>query len=314
MTQSNVSEPHTTPDQDIKPSQLFIWILFAFLALIWGASFMLINQGLKGFTSLQVGTMRIAVAFFCVVPFSLKLLAKTPPRLLLPFFLSGLMGNLLPSILFSTAGRNIPSSISGCLNAFTPIFAMLIGAVVYKQNILWRQALGIFSGFVGAVLLATTKGDFSLSAINPFAGLVLIATMLYATNVNYLKYKLAGQPAETNAIMALTLAGLPALIWLLFDTDFKSRFISEASWAAQGPLNLAPAWAVIILGILGSAVGTLLFNRMIKWASPLFASSVTYAIPFVAVLIGVSFGEPFGLIQLAGFVFILTGVFMVNRK
>ncbi len=290
-----------------KPSQFLIWGLFIFLALIWGTSFLLIKVGLEVFTSVQVGTMRIAVAFLTVLPFSLSVLAKAQRSLLFPFFLSGMMGNLLPSLLFSVAGGHLPSSISGCLNAFTPIFTMVMGIIIYKQKLSRWQLLGLSFGFAGAILIASTRGSISLDSINPYAGLVLLATVLYASNVNYIKYKLVAFPPIQNAIMALTLAGFPALLWLCFDQDFIGRLTTAG-------ITHPSVLAIIALGVVGSAIGTLLFNRLIKMTTAIFTSSVTYAIPFVAVLLGLLTGEPFGLIQILGLALILWGVYSVNKK
>jgi drug/metabolite transporter (DMT)-like permease len=288
-------------------SPLYKWGLFCLLSLIWGSSFLLIKTGLGAFTPLQVGTMRIAVAFIAVLPLSIYMLRRSPKKLLLSYFFSGLMGNLLPSILFSVAGNHIPSSISGCLNAFTPIFTMLLGIVLYQQRLATWQVLGLIAGFGGAVLLSSTKGQFSLASINPFAGLIMLATIFYSINVNFIKFRLAESPPLQNGIMALTFAGLPAFLWLCFDQDFITRLVKA------GPTNQSVI-SIVILGLLGSAAGTLLFNRMIKSTTTIFASSVTYVIPFVAVILGLFFGEPFGFLQVSGLLMIVFGVYLVNRR
>jgi drug/metabolite transporter (DMT)-like permease len=169
------------------------------------------------------------------------------------------------------------------------------------------QVAGLLMGLFGAVLLASTRGGLGLDAINPYAGLILLATLLYAFNVNFLKFRLAAFPPVENAVMALTMAGLPAIVWLGFDLDFQDRL--EVA-TIQHPAVLS----VLALGVLGSAVGTLLFNRMIKDTSPVFASSVTYVIPFVAVSIGLFVGEPFTWLQGAGMLATVGGVWLANKR
>lgn len=283
------------------------WLIFVVLTLIWGASFLFIKEGLKVLTPLQVGTMRIAVAGIVLWPIAFGILKKIPLRTWPLFFLSGLMGNLLPSVLFSIAGGQLASSISGCLNAFTPMFTMLIGVVLFKTRLAVGQVVGLLFGLVGAILLATKGGNLDLTEINPYAGLVLIATLLYAFNVNFIKFRLAGYASVENAVMALFLSSLPAIGYLAFDLDFQDR-VEVATATHPGIL------AVVALGILGSAVGTLLFNKMIKQTSAVFSSSVTYLIPFVAVAIGLFIGEPFSLLQGIGLVATIVGVWLVNKK
>jgi len=216
-------DPPAGAVQTQTPPSLRSWLTFGVLAIIWGSSFLFISNGLEVFTSLQVGTMRIAIAALIVMPIALSLLRRVSVRKWPLFLLSGLMGNLLPSILFSIAGSHILSSISGSLNAFTPMFTMLVGILIYKLRISWWQVAGLLMGLFGAVLLASTRGGLGLDAINPYAGLVLLATLLYAFNVNVLKFRLAAFPPVENAVMALTMAGVPAIVWLGFDLDFQDR-------------------------------------------------------------------------------------------
>lgn len=69
---------------------------------------------------------------------------------------------------------------------------------------------------------------------------------------------------------------------------------------------------VFILGFIGTAISNVLFNRLIKLTSALFASSVTYLIPIFAVLFGFLLHETLSLKQLFSMAIILGGVFLVN--
>jgi drug/metabolite transporter (DMT)-like permease len=69
---------------------------------------------------------------------------------------------------------------------------------------------------------------------------------------------------------------------------------------------------IIILSIVGTALAVVLFNRIIAFSSALFASSVTYFIPIVAVLIGFTFGETINLWQVLSMLIVLSGVIIAN--
>jgi drug/metabolite transporter (DMT)-like permease len=69
---------------------------------------------------------------------------------------------------------------------------------------------------------------------------------------------------------------------------------------------------IIILSIVGTALAVILFNRIIAFSSALFASSVTYFIPIVAVLIGFTFGETINLWQVLSMLIVLSGVIIAN--
>jgi drug/metabolite transporter (DMT)-like permease len=72
--------------------------------------------------------------------------------------------------------------------------------------------------------------------------------------------------------------------------------------------------AIVVLAVFGTAISTFLFNKLIKIAGALFAASVTYLIPFVAILWGLAYGEHLGIMHLLGLVAILFGVYLINKK
>ena len=71
--------------------------------------------------------------------------------------------------------------------------------------------------------------------------------------------------------------------------------------------------SLIILSVLGTAMAKVIFNDLVHISSPIFASSVTYLIPIVAVIWGIIDGEKLGVIQLLAGGIILFGVWMTNR-
>jgi drug/metabolite transporter (DMT)-like permease len=68
-----------------------------------------------------------------------------------------------------------------------------------------------------------------------------------------------------------------------------------------------------VLGILGTALASVLFYILVKKAGGLFASLVTYGIPFVAILWGVYYGEKVTYMQVIALGIILFGVYLANR-
>jgi drug/metabolite transporter (DMT)-like permease len=68
------------------------------------------------------------------------------------------------------------------------------------------------------------------------------------------------------------------------------------------------------LALFGTAISVVIFNQLIKIAGALFASSVTYLIPIVAMLWGVVDGEPLQLLHLFFLAAILFGVYLINKS
>ncbi len=281
------------------------WILLVVLSMIWGSSFILIRKGLQVYTPDQVAAIRIGSGFFASLPIALIQLRKVQWKRLKWLFLSGLQGNFLPAFLFAFAQTRIESSMAGILNALTPLFTLSIGTLFYKQTASLSKLAGVIIGLVGCVwLILTRQAEFSFQA-NVFALLIVIATLLYGSNVNLLKFRLQDLHPMITSSVALFLVGPIALIYL-FQTDVVDRTLN-APGAAMSLL------AILALGILSTALALVLFNRLLQISSTLFASSVTYLIPIVSVGWGFFLSEQIGWIEVGGMLVILAGVLIVHR-
>ena len=90
---------------------------------------------------------------------------------------------------------------------------------------------------------------------------------------------------------------------------WHTNFISELS---TGEIEKEGIIAVFILALVGTALAVLIFNRLIKISSPIFASSITYLIPIIAVVFGSIYGEEITLAQITGLIVLLLGVVIIN--
>ena len=282
------------------------WILLFSLAIIWGSSFILIKRSLEYFSPFELGALRIAFAGLTLLPFVFKRIKGIEPKTWLKLIIVGLIGNTIPAFLFAYAQTGIPSSQAGILNSTTPLFAMLVGLVFYNIKISWRNILGVFIGLFGAVLIIYGQSDGNLQFNFFYSSLVLIASVLYAFNLNLIKQHLANVDAYTIAVISYFVLLGPVLIFLFWGTDFIQT--------VQNPVNLKGLIYPAVLGVVGSAMAISLFNILIKFKSVLFAASVTYMIPIVALFFGILDGERFAPVNFLWVAAILGGVLLVNKK
>jgi drug/metabolite transporter (DMT)-like permease len=89
---------------------------------------------------------------------------------------------------------------------------------------------------------------------------------------------------------------------------------SDLGQATQTPDYLLNLGYIALLALFSSVIAVLVFNHLIKYTSPLFAASVTYLIPFFAVMWGVADGEHLGIMQFVWIGIILAGVYLVNKS
>lgn len=282
-------------------------ILLCLLALIWGTSFILIKKGLVVFSGGEVGAMRVAFASIFVLPIALTKLKGLTSKDYGKLLLSGMIGIFIPSFLFSFAQTKIDSSIVGVMNSLTPIWTMIIGAVLFSQRFKGWAVVGTMIGFGGTVILIMANADNTLGSFSGYALFVVAATFLYGSNLNLIKYKIPHLRSLIITVVSVMLLGPFALIYLLGFTEFVPKLMSvEGAWKALG--------FIAILGLMSTAVATVIFNKLVKTNSPLFASSVTYLIPIVAVMWGVLDGEQLYLGHYIGMIAIIGGVYLANRK
>ena len=280
--------------------------MLAVLSVIWGSSFILMKWGLNVYTWSQIGAIRMFVSLLVMFPFvwnSFKKIEKKNWKFLL---VAGLCGNGIPAFLFPLAETHIDSAIAGIINSLTPLFTLLVGLIIYRTQLSQNKIIGVFIGLVGAVAIVLGNGKSIDHGNLHFSFYVILATICYAFSVNVLRHNLAAVDSILTTGFALLFAGIPSGIYL-FTTDFISR-TQSASGAGFSLMS------ILLLGVFGTAISTFLFNQLIKRSGALFASSVTYLIPFVAILWGLGAGEKLQIPQLLGFAGILFGVYLINRS
>ena len=285
-------------------SPLIIWLAIIGLALIWGSSFILVKKSLLAYSAMQVGALRIFSATLFFVPFFIQRRKHFLPGQWKYLLIAGLTGNMLPAILFSVAGQHLSSALSGMLNAFTPLFALIIGILFYAQKTNWKQIMGIILGLIGCIgLLVAGKGfalDFNIHAL-----WVVLATLLYGINMHIVKTHQSNLHPLTSTSGIFMMIG-PIALSLLALSGFFSVPVDEA--------HVWPLISGIGLGLLGSAIGMLVFNQIIKWTSAVIASSVTYLIPIVALAWGTLDGESIYLSQITFMIILLVGIYGINKS
>ena len=275
------------------------WGLLAFVAGVWGSSFLLIAIGLDAFAPgvVTFGRILFGMLGLAVVP-----AARTPieredwPAVALV----GFTWMALPLSLFPIAELYVGSSVAGMVNGSVPLFAALFAAFLLRARPRQIHAVGLVIGFVGvvAISLPSLRGaDASTLGV----GLLLIAVVLYGLSANLavpLQQKYGGLPVMWRVQLAALVMTAPYGLASIPASDFE--------WASLG--------AVVVLGLLGTGWAFVAMANLMGRAGAARGSVAIYLTPVVAIALGVAFrDETVALLALAGMVLVLVGAWLTSR-
>ncbi len=279
------------------------WASLLTLVVVWGTAFAFIHLAVQTIPPLSVAAGRIvsaaAVLYVAVRAAGLRL--PPPGRIWLHFLVLGIVGNVLPFYLISWGQERIASGVAGILMAMNPLVTLVLAHFLVLGEHLSRNRVGGFAlGFAGVVVLMGPEallgiGGEGSDLVRQAA--VLGGSLCYATNA-ILTWRLP----ETHPLVAAAAVLLVA-----------SVVVVPGALMLDSPLVLAPSTqslaALAWLGLVPTAVATVVYFRIVASAGPTFLSLVNYPVPVVAVLTGaVLFGEQPQWTALVALALILGGI------
>lgn len=287
--------------------RLINWGLFFILCLIWGSSFILMRKGMQDnlLTPYHVASIRLFSAGLVLTPFAWKAWKAVPKEKLWLVILSGLLGSFFPAYLFCIAETKISSSVAGILNALTPLFTIVIGVLFFRMKAAGKKWLGIVIGFLGLGLLTIVSNKGISLKDYSYSFYALIATILYGINVNIIGSHMKTVSSVNIAALAFAFLVIPSSLILLVTGYFNLPLANVSAIRATA--------ASAVLGIFGTAIASVVFYMLLKRAGALFASMVTYGIPFIAIMWGVLDNETITIGEVGCLGIILSGVYLANR-
>ena len=283
-------------------------ITLIILGLIWGSSFILMKKGLNSYPPIEITLYRIFIVFMVFFPLGIRDFFKIQKKTALILLLSAIIGSVIPYFLFIKAQTKIDSSLNGILNSITPLFTLVFGILLFKEKTNLKAIIGVILGLIGASgLIILSKVDTSWTGSYLYAILPVIGSGCYALNINLIKNYLKDIPALKITSWSFIFIGPIAGLILFFYTDFTTHLLTKDE-------NYINFLYINILGVLGSGFAFWLFNLLIKETSSVFASTVTYLIPIIAIFWGVFDGEIFNLFQGILCLVIFGGIYLIKSK
>lgn len=285
------------------------WLVLAILALLWGGAFFFIGVAVRHVQPLTYVWLRLtiaALALWIYVHLSDEQLSL-PKEAWGSVFLLAILNNALPFALFGWSQTHIGSGLASILNATTPIWGVVVAHVFTRDE---RMSTGKVAGLLlGIGGVATMIGPSLLSDVgsSTLAELACLAAALsYAVAAVWARrFRRQGISPLAVATGQLT-AGAIAMLPL--------SMIVEHPWQSSPPP--LTAWAAIVaLALLCTALGYVLYFRLIATAGATNALLVTLLVPPVAILLGALFlGETLALKDFEGLALIVLGLAAIDGR
>jgi drug/metabolite transporter (DMT)-like permease len=279
----------------------------ALLALIWGSAFLWIKLADRGFSPVEVtlGRLVLGAAVLFVIVFARREKVPRSPRLWAHLAVAAVFGNALPYLMFAVAEQHVDSSTAGIINATTPLWTVVLAlAIRHQKSVTGWQAAGLIAGFGGAVLIFTPWR--TASGLVSAGGLeCLAASVSYAVSYIYMDRFLARRGIGPVVLSACQLGAASVVL-----------AVALAVTGAQAPHITAESVAALAaLGIAGTAFAYVLNYQIIASEGATVASTVTYLLPVVAIVLGVLvLNETITVTMLAGVALVLAGVALTRWR
>lgn len=312
----------TTPAASSPSSPTVPWqAQFLLLAFIWGSSFLLMKFGLFALSPVQIAALRIFSGAAAVLVL-LRMRGGRLPRGAGTWghlMVGGLFLTALPFTFFALGETRVASALAGIGNSFTPI-AMVVFTLLLipAEKVTRTKIIAVLLGFVGVLVISEFWATHGRPDLLGF-GLTIAGGTCYGIGWPYMRRYLGrvdlgglSQPA------ALLVAGSVLMVPLTLGWWWFSREQVATPWSPAPGAGPSDVWvalgATLLLGAVGTGYAYTLQFDIVRAAGTVVASTVTYVIPVVSVVLGVVvLGEHLAAPQLAGFVLVLAAALIVGR-
>lgn len=276
------------------------WVLLGVPALIWGASYFFIAEGLSAIGPNGLTFTRILIGFatLALFPSSRKAIPRSDWAAIA---LLGFVWFAFPLSMFPHAEMRVSSALTGMLTGATPLFTVIVASMLSRRLPSRGMVIGLLVGLTGVVVIALpTLGEGASSAIGLLLIVAAVISYGFALPVAHPLQKRHGAlpviwRAQAVALVLTAPMGVPDLL--------------AARWTPR------PLLSILVLGALGTGIAFVVMTTAAGKLGPSRASAAVFLSPGVALLLGVMVrGERVALLSVAGCVICIAGAWLMRRS
>lgn len=283
------------------------WALLLALSVIWGGSFIFNRFALNDFEPLTVVLSRVAIAALALhVLVKMRGLAMpADPYTWRSWLVMGLLNNVTPFTLIVWGQTQISSGLASILNATTPLFSVTLAHfLTADERLTMNRISGVLLGIAGvAVLVGVDALDDA--GVGTWGKIACLGASLSYACAGIWSRRLRANPPPINATGQVTCSALVMLVLAL---------PLEQPWETNS-IAVSSVLALFGLGLLSTAIGYLIFFRLIALAGATNTLLVTLIIPASAsILAWLLLDEGIAVADLAGMVLIGSGLLAIDGR
>jgi len=280
-------------------------LLLLLLGLIWGSGYSIARYAMTngvpaaGYTFWQALGPAIILSLL-----SWKKL-KFDKQHIIFYFICGLIGIAIPNTNMYFASAHLPAGMLAVIINTVPIIIYPLALATKQERFYWLRLSGVFLAVVGVMSLSLAKADFPELNSAHWVLLALITPLCFAIFALFINPK---RPADSDPL-SLAAGMLIAATLLLMPFVFATHSFYALHW----PMNLPDK--IILLEIVLSSIGYVLFFWLIKIAGPVYYSLTDGIVALTGLAWGrIIFGETFHGLTFVAISVILLGVILVTLK
>ncbi len=296
-----------------KKSQTSLLLMFFALALIWGGSFIATKIVTVAVPVMQATVWRLLVSYlFIQLIYLIRGIPISVPRQALPaVWISGIMMQAIPFLLFFWGLRYISAGVGGIIESTLPIFVFVFAWLFMKQreSLTTKSMVSLAVGVTGLLLLFADKIEFTGNP-GEVLGIVLIILETVAVAIGTIMSRKLLSGKKQLPLPALlyhqSLASLIVVIPIMIAVEGLPSWDSVA-------ISLPVFVGILFLGIFPTATAYYIYALLIREWGSIRAGAVGYLIPVAAFLLDyLFFGNKPTILEISGCLTILAGVAMLQ--
>ncbi len=275
------------------------WLLVLFVSLSWGASFMFTRLVVEEISPSHLVSIRLLLAALLLGPlFITKIEFLKMSKVIPSLILLGIINAALPFFLFAWSAQELTAGMLSILNGTSPLFALIIAILLFRQNTTFLQVIGLLAGFIGLLIFI---GLDEIRVVFFPVTLCLIGAFCYAYSNNVL--------FNLNHINSSALASATMVSGFVFSIPL---FLSE-SQSFSFDLSLKTYLATLFLGLVSTGISFIAYVVLLQRSSPVQASSIIFLVPITGIFWGAIFlNENIDQKVILGSLCILIGIGLTN--